>query len=355
MAHPCKWKFGLLIIMSALVIVIAGCSSTSTTYEAGALPALEADQSTPPSGIPRQYVAPLGLANDEFGESLSDLRFHHPRLRQFGEPTAVESLGETHDVDFSGCLAFDPSGACRNPIIKYSASGARTLILAEYYIEAEYEGFTVGHLFDSTGGRLAPVLIDVCVAYAGRGEQVVPNTVAQDARVCGFRGFHHTVISTSPSPEATSESNTDIPMYRRVLFGIIDSYGYPQHYQPIGRVIIELSDGTQLSSSSHPRYIDYHWGKGSDEVTVDYAFNPTDGVGTVFLANKSARDYAQMRHDLGDRNFLLWRLHQAGGLNHKEVPSDYQHGSLGVQDLEDRVDTGRLSPRVRALFATSSP
>ena len=49
----------------------------------------------------------------------------------------------------------------------------------------------------------------------------------------------------------------------------------------------------------------------------------------MFVADRRARFYAQMRHDMGDVNFILWRLHQPGGMNRLEFESRFPRGSSG--------------------------
>jgi hypothetical protein len=71
----------------------------------------------------------------------------------------------------------------------------------------------------------------------------------------------------------------------------------------------------------------------------------------VLIADGRARFYAQMRHDMGDVNFLLWRLHQPGGMNRRELPSRFQHGSLAMTEFDAREEPGQLSARVRELLA----
>jgi hypothetical protein len=335
----------------AAVMGLAGCS-TPTDPQAGGSRGLQADESIPPPGIPRKYVAPHEFDGDELGTTLSDLKSRHPRLTELGQPTAVEWRGKTRSVDSSGCLQFDQaSGGCKQPVIQTDVDGGGTVLLAEYVIAAPYDGYTAAYLFNDTGGVLAPVIIDVCAQYTGHGDRVIPNTLQQDARVCGFRGFHHTYIDEYVNKDERGESDTRVPMYERVLRGLVNVYGYPAHYRPIGQIVIELSDGTQLTSSPSARYIDYHWGRGSPEVSIDYAFNPKDGVGMVLIADGRARFYAQMRHDMGDVNFLLWRLHQPGGMNRKEFESKFQSGSLATTEFDAREEPGQLSERVRALLA----
>jgi hypothetical protein len=292
------------------------------------------------------------LNGDEFGMTLAELKVRHPRLTEIGEPIGVEWRGRTRGVDLSDCLEFDKGGGCRNPLISADVSGSGTSLFAEYYVAAAYPGFSDGYRFADTGGVLVPVLIGVCAQYSGSGDRVIPNTLADDAHVCAFRAFHHTYLDEYANAQQThaEEDDSGGPMYRRVFFGLVNAYGYPQHYQARGRIVIELADGTRLTSDPTPHYVDYHWGRGSP-VTIDYAFNPRDGAGVVFIADAGARDYAQKRHDVGDRDFVLWRLSQPGGLNRKGIDWSFQNGSLAITRLDSRAEAGRLSDRVRALFA----
>jgi hypothetical protein len=342
----------IVVVLSAVSIGLIACT-TASVPQANDPPLIEADEPVPPAGIPRKYAAPHGFNGDEFGMTLSELKVRHPRLTEIGEPIAVEWRGRTHHVDFSGCLEFDKNGGCRNPVIGANVASNGIALFAEYYVAAPYAGYTDGYRFEDTGGVLAPVFIGVCAEYSGWGDRVVPNTLADDARVCAFRAFHHTYLDEYANPNEThAEENDDSggPMYQRVFFGLVNAYGYPQHYQPKGRLVIEWPDGTRLTSDPTPYYVDYHWGRGSP-VTIDYAFNPKDGAGIVFIADGWARDYAQKRHDMGDVNFALWRLSQPGGLNNKGIEWRFQNGSLGINRLDSRVEAERLSERVRSLFA----
>jgi hypothetical protein len=344
----------LVVVLSAVSAVTFGlvACSTPSAPQANDPPSIEADEPVPPTGIPKKYAAPLGFNGDEFGMTLSQLKVRHPRLTEIGEPIGVEWRGRTRNVDFSGCLEFDKSGGCRNPVISTNMEGNGIALFAEYYVAAPYAGYTDGYRFEDTGGVLAPVFIGVCAEYSGWDDRVIPNTLADDARVCAFRAFHHTYLDEYANANAThaEEDDSGGPMYQRVFFGLVNVYGYPQHYRPRGRIVIELVDGTRLTSDPTPYYVDYHWGRGSD-VTIDYAFNPKDGAGTVFIADARARDYAQKRHDTGDPNFVLWRLSQSGGLNHKEIEWRFQNGSLAITRFDSRIETDRLSDRVRSLFA----
>jgi hypothetical protein len=341
----------IVLVLSVVSIGLVACSTPSVP-QANDPPSIEADEPVPPAGIPKKYAAPHGFNGDEFGMTLSQLKVRHPRLTEIGEPIAVEWRGRARDVDFSGCLDFDKNGGCRNPVISANVEGNATALFAEYYIAAPYAGYTDGYRFEDTGGVLAPVFIGVCAEYSGWGDRAVPNTLADDARVCAFRAFHHTYLDEYANANETrvEENDSGGPMYQRVFFGLVNAYGYPQHYQPKGRLVIEWPDGTRLTSDPTPYYVDYHWGRGSP-VTVDYAFNPKDGAGIVLIADGSARDYAQKRHDMGDVNFMLWRLSQPGGLNNRGIEWRFQNGSLGINRLDSRVEPGRLSERVRALFA----
>ena len=341
----------IVVVLSAVGIGLVACSTPSIP-QANDPPSIEVDEPVPPAGITKKYAVPRGFNGDEFGMTLSQLKVRHPRLAEIGEPTAVEWRGRARDVDFSGCLDFDKNGGCRNPVISANAESHGTALFAEYYVAAPYAGYTDGYRFEDTGGVLAPVFIGVCAEYSGWGDRVVPNTLADDARVCAFRALHHTYLDeyANADQERVEENDSGGPMYQRVFFGLVNAYGYPQHYQPKGRLVIEWPDGTRLTSDPTPYYVDYHWGRGCP-VTIDYAFNPKDGAGIVFIADGWARDYAQKRHDMGDVNFVLWRLGQPGGLNNKGIEWRFQNGSLGINRLDSRVEAGRLSERVRALFA----
>jgi hypothetical protein len=341
---------GMAWFLSTVGIGVVACT-TQSNPRSNDPPPIETDQPVPPEGIPRKYVAPRGFDGDEFGMTLAQIKARHPRLTEIGEPAAVEWQGRTRSVDLSVCLDFDKNGGCRNPVISADVESGGTVLFAEYYVAAQFSGYTEGYTFGDTGGVLAPIFIDICAQYAGHGDRVIPNTLPDDARVCAFRAFHHTYVDEYAKSE-THATNDDQggPMYQRVFFGLVNIYGYPRRYRPIGRIVIELSDGTQMTSDPTPRYVDYHWGGGSP-VTVDYSFNPKDGTGAVFIADQWARDYARKRHDAGDINFLLWRLSQPGGLNHKEFESKYRNGSLAMTRFESRVEPGQLSQRVRALFA----
>jgi len=350
MARECQ---GSVALLCTAVLLFSACSTPSVP-QASDPPAVDTDEPIPPSGIPKTYIAAHGLNGVEFGTTLAELKSRFPRLTEIGEPTAIEWSGKTRSVDFSGCLHFQKNGGCDNPVISADVEvGGGTVLFATYYIESPWEGFTEGYRFADTGGVLVPVLIDVCAHYAGQGEQAVPSTLPYDARVCAFQGYHHTYLDEYANKDGTHTENDgqSVPMYRRVFFGLVNTYGYPQHYRPIGRIVIELADGTRLTSDPAPRYIDYHWGRGQ-EVTIDYAFNPRDGAGIVLLADAWARDYAQKRHDMGDPNFVLWRLGQPGGMNRREFVSKFQSGSLAIMDLDARSESGRVSERVRALFPT---
>jgi len=346
-------KYDAIVVMLSTVTMGLIACSTPSAPQTNDPPSIEADETVPPAGIPKKYSAPHGFNGDEFGLTLAQLKARHPRLTEIGEPVGVEWQGRTRDADFSGCLEFDKNGGCRNSVISASVEGNGTALFAEYYVAAPYAGYTDGYRFEDTGGVLAPVLIGVCARYSGWGDHVIPNTVANEARVCAFRAFHHTYLDEYASASGIRAEKDDSggPMYQRVFFGLVNVYGYPQHYRPGGRIVIELADGSRLTSDPTPYYVDYHWGRGS-AVTIDYAFNPKDGAGTVFIADTSARDYAQKRHDTGDPNFVLWRLSQPGGLNHKEIEWRFQNGSLAITRLDSRMEAGRLSDRVRALFAT---
>lgn len=339
--------------ISTVAIGLTACSTPSAPE--GGTQAVQAEESMPPRGIPRKYVAPHEFNGDELGITLSELKSRHPRLTEIGEPTAVEWRGHARSVDFAGCLQFDQSsGGCKQPVISTDVESGGTVLLAEYFVAAPYEGYTAAYLFNDTGGVLAPVIIDVCAQYAGHGDRIIPDSLPQEARVCGFRGFHHTYIDEYQNKDETLEENDDrVPMYERVFRGLVNVYGYPAHYRPRGRIVIELSDGTRLASDPSPRYVDYHWGQGSPEVSIDYAFNPKDGAGIVFVADRRARFYAQVRHDMGDVNFILWRLHQPGGMNRHEFESRFQRGSLAMTEFGAREEPGRLSERVRALLAAN--
>ena len=343
---------GAAWFIATVAIGLTACSTPAPPQSSDSQ-GLQADESTPLPGVPRTYVAPQGFNGDEFGMTLSELKSRHSRLTEIGEPTAVEWRGQSRSVDFSGCMQVDQSsGGCKQPVIGADVETGGTVLLAEYAVAAPYEGYTAAYLFSDTGGVLAPVIIDVCAQYPGHGDRVIPNTVQQDARVCGFRGFHHTYVDEYQDTGATRSATDDrVPMYERVFRGLVNVYGYPSHYRPMGRIVIEWPDGTRLTSDPTPRYIDYHWGRGSPEVSIDYAFNPKDGAGMVFIADRRARFYAQVRHDMGDVNFILWRLHQPGGMNRRELPSRFQHGSLAMTEFDAREEPGQLSARVRELLA----
>src|SRR5579862_6071601 len=102
--------------ISAVAIGLTACSTPSAPE--GDTQAGQADESMPPPGVPRNYVAPHEFNGDELGITLSELKSRHPRLTEIGEPTAVEWRGRSRSVDFSGCMQFDQSsGGCKQPVI----------------------------------------------------------------------------------------------------------------------------------------------------------------------------------------------------------------------------------------------
>ena len=284
--------------------------------------------------------------------SLDDLRVRYPRLTTLSEPTTVEWRGETRNVDTTGCQSFDQSGACKQPVITADVSSGGTALLAEYFVEGPYEGYSTAFRLDDTGGVLAPIIIDVCAQFSGQGDRAIPDGAAKSARVCAVRAYHHTYLDEYRDKDEThSNTGTDKPMYELVFQGLVGQFGYPQQYHPRGKIVIELADGTQLTSDPRPRYVDYHWGRGTSDVSIDYAFNPKDGLGMVYVSNSVARFYAEQRHEMGDTNFLLWRIHQKGGMNRHEFVPHYQNGSLAQTQFDARVEKSRVSSRVKALFA----
>jgi hypothetical protein len=141
-------------------------------------------------------------------------------------------------------------------------------------------------------------------------------------------------------------------MYERVFNGLVALYGKPQDYEKHGKITIILGDGSRYSSDRAARYIDYHWGKGVSETNLDYSFDPRSGQGIVYVSSPMARFYADKRHDMGDVNFMLWKIHQQGGMNRKEFESQFQSGSLAATLLEARVERSYgVSVRERELFA----
>jgi len=326
---------------------------------------LLASCSTPVAPLPRELplsnpdaegrTLPSVFNPSDLGMTLAELRSRYPTLREWGDPINVEYRGQTRGVDLSaGCFRFGPSGECRQPQIEVDQGSGGTAVMAIYYVPARWEGYTSGYLFPDTLGVLAPIYLLVCADVPGQGEHAIPKTVAQMARVCGFQGFHHTHLSEYAGNRATrlEEANNPSPMYERVFDGLVNLFGKPQGFEKHGKVVIILDDGSRYSSDAPARFIDYHWGQGVSETNIDYSFNPRDGEGIVYVSSPLARAYAEKRHGMGDVNFVLWRLHQRGGMNNKQLETHYQPGSLAETLLEARA---RYRPGVseyeRQLFA----
>lgn len=338
-------RIGLLGHWMLVLVLICSCSSTLAPVPRE-LPLVN------PEAKSRELPSVFNF--DILGITLADLKTRYPeRLRELNEPTKVEYSGQTRNVDFSGCFQFDQSGACRNPQISADVGEKGTAILAIYYVEANTRlpGFTTAYVFPDTQGVLAPILIDVCLQVSAQGDRVVPKDVDKKAHVCALQGYHHTYLDEYRDRSQTQlESKGSAPMYERVFNGIINLYGEPENFASHGKITIILPDGSRYSSEPSARYIDYHWGRKTRQINIDYAFNPADGQGTVYVSLPEARFYAQKRHDMGDVNFVLWRLNQTGGMNHTELEMSYQHGSIGQIRLDARAEKDRMSAPDRNLF-----
>ena len=91
--------------ISAVAIGLTACSTPSAPE--GDTQAGQADESMPPPGIPRKYVAPHEFNGDELGISLSELKSRHPRL------TNHLSTGTAATAQAAGCAI--PPGFLRLP------------------------------------------------------------------------------------------------------------------------------------------------------------------------------------------------------------------------------------------------
>jgi hypothetical protein len=209
-------------------------------------------------------------------------------------------------------------------------------------------GFTATLPLGSQGAVLYPVYLQVCAEYWGlTSVPTDPGAALRGATLCGILGQHVTPKIVHPAIEQNEGAPFDAstPMYVRVLSYLEDTYYKPKDDNPQAQIIIEPAPPD--ADKGKPHLINYHWGDERDEVNIAFIYDPRNGEGTVFFADRDLRRDLKRRHAGGQVNFPLYRMLLHNGVNTHETywgPT----GCMGL-DCERRVDEPP-DPRLRALF-----
>src|ERR1700722_5136239 len=313
------------------------------------------------SDAPTKYVPPKDIVGIPWGTKLTVVKADRPELTLLGAATVTWD-GKVASVDME-CEGYssDPKkgmGCTRMRIDQRSVGGGLEAM-------GEYMEPRAAIKFHDTGGMLYPVVLEFCANYFNGS---LPKTLHDDLALCGARmifsartdpgskSLEHDDDEQAVDPE-DDESVQHMPNYKRVLFALIKTHGFPKGYERKPTIIIESVDGTKIVTQHKQRMLQYLWcgATGDDrsiapgcEASISYTYDPNSGIGMVLFATYRLFAYAEARHERGDVNNVLYRALHDEGMNRREFPRENRGGKFCAGC---RATASLLPAKERAMFA----
>lgn len=313
------------------------------------------------SDAPTKYIPPKDIVGIPWGTKLAVVKASRPELTQLGEGSTVTWVGKVASVDMD-CVGYshDPKnpGGCTQVRIDQRSVGGGLEAMGEY-MEPR-----AAIKFHDTGGLLYPVVLEFCANYPNGS---LPKTLHNDLALCGARmifsartdpgskSLEHDDDEQAVDPE-DDESVQHMPNYKRVLFALIRTHGFPKGYERKPTIIIEAADGTKIVTQHKQRMLQYLWcgATGDDrsiapgcEASISYSYDPNSGIGMVLFATYRLFAYAEARHARCDVNNLWYRALHDDGMNRHEFPRE----DSGEIRADCRATASVLPAKERAMFA----
>lgn len=279
----------------------ANARGLNRSLRTAALCALAALLPFAPPSPAAEYRVPTGFNGHEWGEHFAQL----PGIKLW-HANSTQSVQIRTTGPRINCIALTMTDGCLPKYwhVEQPLDVPNMFALAEYYLNVDSNPWA------SSGIRVYAISYLYCAAEAG----YLPTPVKKYLRLCGSRVIFLSDNSAQLAQQKEGyQSNLD-----RIVRRLIADYGEPPGYELHGKITIQSIGGDEITSTAAPDkpvYVLYRWCRVlSDKVrpdckaTVTLEFEATHGEGTVLFATPELYDFANARHDIGDRKNDIYTL-----------------------------------------------